>query len=290
MKWLILLLPALSFTVFGCATAPDGEEAAPPEPRAVEDTGGGATTETAIAAAESAEEVTKYQLASISSYLANGVLDTVTKMVYLDGLLVEEQTFFGDGSAAGRVKHTYGERRVVLSEKTDRFGELLSSHTYTYDKRGRLAGEELLDADGNLIYGYRYTYDPKGRRNRWEILSDDGFVLSFAEYIYEDGRNTRVEMFDAAGDLREILERTFDAAGNPILEIITDIYNNELEKTRYTYVDGQLSEKETYVRTRKIGSEKYEYSGEGNLVTSIRYDRTGQVIETKEYSYVEVAK
>ncbi len=290
MKWSILLLLALSFIVFGCATAPDGEKAAPPESTAAEDTGGGAATETAIAATESAEEVTEYQLASISSYLANGVLDTVTKMVYLDGLLVEEQTFFGDGSSAGRVKHTYGERRVVLSEKTDRFGELLSSHTYGYDKRGRLVGEELLDADGNLIYGYRYTYDPQGRKNRWEILSDDGFVLGFAEYIYEDGRNTRVEMFDAAGDLREILERTFDAAGNPILELITDIDNNELEKTRYTYVDGQLSEKETYVRTRKIGSEQYEYNEEGNLVTSVRYDRTGQVIETKEYSYVEVAK
>ena len=44
------------------------------------------------------------------------------------------------------------------------------------------------------------------------------------------------------------------------------------------------------IRTRKTGGVEYGYDEIGNLVTKIRLSRTGSVIETNEYTYIEVGK
>ena len=81
-----------------------------------------------------------------------------------------------------------------------------------------------------------------------------------------------------------------DRYSRPPVEIVSDAGGGELEKVEYEYLDSKLAGRETYVRTRKIGSTKYEYDEAGNLAVRIRYDRTGKLIETNEYFYVEVEK
>jgi YD repeat-containing protein len=59
---------------------------------------------------------------------------------------------------------------------------------------------------------------------------------------------------------------------------------------KFEYLDGQLVRRESFVQTRKTGSAKYEYDAAGYLAVRIRYDRTGKLVETNEYSYIEVEK
>jgi hypothetical protein len=231
-----------------------------------------------------------FRLDTVSSYLANGVLDTITTMVYETGRLLEERITYGDGSPAGRVVYTYVDGFLMKSLKTDNSGKVISSYGYVHNDAGNLIEETLLDTSGNPIFAYRFAYDSYDRRTELEILSSDGLVLSFAEYRYSDGRNDRIETFNLLGEIQEFLERTFDDAGRPVLEIVSEVSGTELEKVKFEYSGGLLVGRETYVQTRKIGSVEYRYDEAGNLAVRVRMDRTGKIIETNEYSYTEVAK
>lgn len=232
----------------------------------------------------------RYSLDSVSSYLSNGVLDTVTTMVYENGRLVAEQTSFPDGSPAGLVSYSYSGNLVSSSVKKDRFGQVVWAHAYAYDKSGNLVQEDFLDANGKAIFSHRYSYDSQDRRKALEILSSDGLVLGRAEYLYANGRNDRVEIYGAPGEMQEYLVREFDEAGRPVLEVVSEMDGTEIEKVKFVYFDGMLVSKETYVQTKKTGSVEYRYDKAGNMIARVRHDRTGQAIEINEYGYIEVEK
>ena len=266
---------------------PAGQDEAEEEPQAEE-----GTSAAASAVASTADEAPKpeYRLAKVTSFLSNGVLDTVTEMVYQDGLLVEERILFTGGSFAGRISYTYDRGAVATSIKYDRFGNPQSIYNYAYDDYGNLTKEELLDSASDLVFAHRYSYDPENRRVKLEILSGDGFVLSYAEYKYANGKNHRVEMYNTAGEMKEYLDRSYNEADLPVLEIIADTDGKELEKVKLTYRAGKLVRKETYIHTRFAGSEEYTYDKADNLAVRTRFDRKGTIIETIEYSYVKVEK
>ena len=150
------------------------------------------------------------RLDTISSYLANGVLDTVTTMIYKNALLVEERVAFADGSPAGHVFYSYQEGLLVKSVKTDGSGKTLSARGYAYDGAGNLAEETFLDAAGSPIFAYRFAYDSDNRRIALDIVSSDGQTLSYAEYRYSGGRNDKIETFNLMGEMQESMTRIFD--------------------------------------------------------------------------------
>ncbi len=297
----LLLSLSILLTMGACMTVPDenrkigGAVRAQQESPAVRtgqktDNGTGVAAESERVITSFREAVTgpEYRLASVSSYLSNGVLDTVTAMEYEEGLLVAERSSFADGSPAGLVLYQYQGDLVTQSKKTDRFGKVVSARAFAYDTSGNLAKEEMLKADGKPLFAYRYSYDSDGRRTGLEILAGDGSLLGYAEYSYSDGRNDRVETFGSTGVMQDYLARKFDETGRPILEVVSGTDGTELEKVILTYRDGMLVEKESFVQTRKTGSVTYEYDDNGNLAVRIRYDRTGKPVERNEYNYVEV--
>ena len=231
-----------------------------------------------------------YRLDEVSSYLANGVLDTITKMIYQDGRLTEERITYVDGSSAGWVIHAYENGFPVNSLKTDSAGKVLSAHGYIHDEAGNLIEETQLDAAENPIFTYRFAYDSVNRLIELKIVSSDGQILGYAEYNYSGGKNDRIETFNLLGEMQEYLVRTFDDTGHPVLEVVSEVSGTELEKVKFEYLGGLLVGRETYVQTRKTGSVKYQYDEAGNLAVRIRHDRTGKIIETNEYSYIEVEK
>lgn len=302
MKRVAILIMIAGLTLWSCATAPDETEKpleSDPEIESSEDT----VVEQADEVSPELEGVQEPEAAEVSvetvpdpvfrldrvvSYLSNGVLDTVTHKVYKDGLLVEELETYADGSPAGKIAYAYKNELLVSSLKTDRAGTVLSSFSYKYDSAGNLAEETLLDASGNPIFTYRFSYDSENRRERLEIVSGSGTLLSYAEYMYANGKNHRVETFSLLGELQEYLERSFNGSGLPVSEIISSVDGKELEKVVYEYSGGVLVEKEMFVNSRKIGSTRYGYDKAGNISLRKRYDRTGKLIETIEYVYKEV--
>jgi len=297
----LLLSLSILLTISACMTVPDGSRriggdaktqkessAVRPGQKTDNKTGAPAAPARVITSYKEAATGPEYRLASVSSYLSNGVLDTETTMEYESGFLVAERTSFADGSPAGLVSYQYQGDLISLSKKTDRFGNVVSARAFAYDGSGHLVREETLKTDGKPLFVYRYSYDPDGRRAGLEIVAGDGSLLGYAEYSYTNGRNDRVETFSSAGVMQDYLTREFDEAGRPILEVVSGTDGMELEKVIFAYRDGMLAEKETFVQTRKTGSIAYEYDDNGNLAVRIRYDRTGKPVERNEYSYEEV--
>lgn len=230
-----------------------------------------------------------FRLQETRVLLANGVLDTITENVYQDGLLVEEREKYADGTPSGRVLYEYDNIHPVRRTRSDGFGNVLSAHEFVYDGFGRLIKDSLLDTLAKPIFSYAYEYDDTGRRIKLEIYASDDILLSYSAYLFEDRKNVRIENYSTLNVLQEYLVRTFDDHGLPVLEVITEVGGQELEKVRYEYSRGLLARKETIVRTRKTGAEEYFYDEFENLTTRIRYDRTGKVVETSEYTYIEVS-
>lgn len=284
-------MPVL-FTFWACTTVPETSDTVQTAP----DEADTSLSKEEDSPDESPEEVSEtaagplFRVDRVNTFLANGVLDTVTEMVYADGHLLEERVTYVDGSAAGLVSYTYENGRLVSSVKTDRYGKQVSAYSYAYDDAGNLVEEALLDSSGNSIFAYRYSYDSDSRRTGLEIVSSDGFALSYAEYLYSNGMNERIETFNLFGEMQEYLDRTFDDDGRPVLEVVSEVGGTELEKVRFEYSENLLVGRETYVQARKTGAAEYRYDPDGNLAVRIRYDRTGSIIETKTYSYIEVAK
>jgi YD repeat-containing protein len=294
-KRLAMLTLAVAMIFWGCATAPEEPaqqaESETVTQEAAEDTGTEVAEEAPVTVPEDEPQAAPgYRLDRVVSYLSNGVLDTVKTLVYQDGLLVEELETYADGSPAGKTVYSYENGVLANSIEADRNGDVVSAFSYIYDDSGKLIEETLLDTTGNPIFTYRLSYNAIGRRTLLEILASNGVVLSYAEYMYSEGRNHRIETFSLLGTLQEYLERSFDDEGRTVREVVSTAGGEELEKVTYEYLDEMLTGRETHVRTRKVGSTKYEYDDAGNLTVRIRYDRTGKLIETNEYYYVEVAK
>ena len=232
----------------------------------------------------------RFRLQETRVFLANGVLDTITTNVYTDGMLSEERQQYPDGTLSGRVSYTYEDGHPSSRTRTDGSGNILSAHAYAYDQSGNLIRDSLMDTKGDPIFSYAYAFNAKGERTRLEIFASDDILLSYSTYHYEDGRNVRVENYSTIDVLQEYLERDFDSQGRPVLEVITEVGGQELEKVRYEYSKGFLVRRESTVRTRKTGAEEYSYDEFGNMTERVRYDRTGKVVETNEYRYTEVSE
>ena len=221
--------------------------------------------------------------------LANGVVDTITTSVYEDDLLTEERQYYPDGTPSGLVSYAYDAGHLVRRTRTDGFGNVLSAHAYVYDRSGNLIRDSLLDTQGDPIFSYAYGYDGKRQRTQLKIFASDDILLSYSTYHYEDGKNVRVDNYSTLDVLQEYLVRDFDSKGRPVLEVITEVGGQELEKVRLSYSKGVLVRRESTVRTRKTGAEEYSYDEFENLIQRVRFDRTGKAVETNEYTYIEVS-
>lgn len=292
MKWIAVFGMAVTCFLGSCVTSSD---------YAASETADVAEDPASVEAVDSAKVVVEseppepapppkptFLVRSGSSYLSNGVLDMVTDYIYEDNLLIEERRTYSDGSPAGSVTYRYDDGLLTESTRLDEAGRAEAGHAYRYDAAGRLIKDTFLDSRGNPIFSYVYTYDGLGNRLTFEIFSSDEIALSYSEYLHENGKNTRVDSYSPDGVFQEYLERRFDSNGRPVLEVISDLMGNELEKKIYEYADGFLSRRESYVFTRKIGTEEYSYDEWGNVAIKIRYDRTGKMIERCEFTYIEV--
>ncbi|MAG14026.1 MAG: hypothetical protein CMN78_05465 [Spirochaetales bacterium] len=287
----VAVFPALFIliAIVACATVESGESEVtvsatevkePPQEEGADAASASEVSEPAI--------VRTFRIAKTRLFLANGVFDSFIVIKYQEGLLMAENEFYADGTPSGAVVYIYDGSNIVETQKRAADGSYLSGHAFKYGEAGSLERDILLDSQKEPILTSTYEYDVEGRKIRWAISDRNSVVLGYAEYLYDSGRNVRVENYSASGVLQEFMDRTFDPQGYPTKELITASDGKEIERVELDYDGGHLSTKTLYLQTRKIGSTEYRYDDDDNLIKEIRYGRTGDAVESFEYEYEEV--
>jgi len=140
--------------------------------------------------------------------------------------------------------YTYSAQGNMLSYRNYRGEDLLESHTWEYDGKGRpikhtqnqrsnlavtnslLITEYEYDDSGKIITARvfrddalhrisQYTYDADGKRTMEEISNLKGVILSRAEYSYKDG-NTVIAVDQTVDSNMNTVNYTYDHVGNLI--------------------------------------------------------------------------
>lgn len=142
------------------------------------------------------------------------------------GNLTEEFRYYGGGYDIHTV-YTYTEDGKLLSNYTERGGELYSGWDYFYDESGRIVREERFTiSDGvRKELTNTYTYDENGRCVRYDMGGFQG-ECSYEIYSYDAAGNMLSSMYtDREGETTGY-RWTYDAQGRMLsMESVSKGYN-----------------------------------------------------------------
>ena len=281
-NYLIVTLLAGVLILFwsGCAGQPETVEKAP-EPK----------TEGVETAEPEMKKVTKdvQLVAKRSSYYPDGVLASYRVYTYADeGTAKREEVMYNsDDEVEERIEYTYEDGNLIESRTYNSDAELQRIHEYAYNDEGLLVEDQLLDPKGELQTRQVFEYNQDGKKTKWSVFNGEGTLLSYSIYEYENGMNTRIENYSAAGDLLDYFVIEYNADGKPVERVW---YNgsDELEETRsFEYEDGALVKETVY---RANGSVKrqivYSNNSYGNPVEAVYMDAGDDVLEQLTYEYI----
>ena len=135
-----------------------------------------------------------------------------------------------------------------------------------------------------------YSYDTAGKKTVWKVVDDMDIVLSETEYIYENGLNTRININNAAGKLREYFILEYQK-GLPVSKKHYGSDDRLLDAYIYEYADGVLvKEKETRANGSVAAVISYTNDEKGNPVKTEIFDGNGKLKEWSETVYEYVSK
>ena len=219
--------------------------------------------------------------------------------------------------------YEYDDSGMLIKENTDSGSKSLM-HEYTYDENGNIVSDHYKSSadeyttifyygeNGNIIKQYvkenpgeylSYEYDAEGRRTKTFAYLNDKLVFEMV-YTYSDGKVTVVSEGAKVG--KEI--GVFDEERKLLLELINDNSHRTIEYDDYGNVVKDVMEKEDgtgysneysyeYSVTGNIskkngpsGITSYGYDNNGNLLSEITTDGTGEEISRIEYEYISFSK
>ncbi|MBR5105322.1 MAG: hypothetical protein IKU93_02675 [Alistipes sp.] len=193
----------------------------------------------------------------------------------------------------------YNDKNELICEYVDwESGEDEYKYRYLYDNNGNKILQSKFDNKNNLTESTIYTYDSNNN-----LVSECNFdgnhnLVSRYDYIYEydDRGNIIKELTQAYTNLEHKV--TYDKKGNQILTPTCKVENKTItEYTIYSYDENNnLSESKRYVNDiirdhliyytdgSKTPKEQNHYDKSGKLVSTLKYNTRGDVVESK-YTY-----
>jgi hypothetical protein len=164
------------------------------------------------------------------------------------------------------------KRRETIKDKFDDSGNLIERTDKMFNKFGEVVKKNR----------YTYKYDDAGRRiEQWYYATTDNGepIMSNVNYIKYNDKGWKIEnifiSYDAEGKETRWVKNEFkhNSDGRIIEDITYDKQGHKQLKVNYNIVNDMLvSENFT----------KYDENGEPVTKTTISYDKTGTVIDTKE--------
>lgn len=299
--------------IAGCTTvpAPETRKAADPAPGPVQSAEPARTAEAQAAPVVDAKPEAIAVAAAAGPEERKPAQRIVAKKVYL---LIRETTSYPDGSVSDVTTYSYdGDSLLPMRKETrdshrilletaeyeyedgrpvrvtvkDGGGRLKSRRVSTYTPEGLLESETLSGKDGRTASVSRYQYDDAGNRIRWSVFDGAQVLLGVTDYVFQEGRNVRMDIRNAAGKPeRSVLLEYGDGRRT------RDVYRlptGETDKsTLYSWKDGRLASESAFgPADRPVSRMEYSYDGNGNMVAARTFDRTGAPTQTRNREYEE---
>ncbi|MDC7225560.1 MAG: hypothetical protein PQJ61_02220 [Spirochaetales bacterium] len=285
-KIIIAVLLVSLLIVAGCATSSAGSADSPE--RLAGNDGGSADTEGKTAVKE------------------------IVKIPYV----LKNTNYFSDGYIESYMVYTYDENmKVVREDLFDSFDEIIESAVSEvledgsvkrelFDSRGILKSWRKTVNDGNenpiRIESYsaddelqtvsEYSYNEIGGKTLWRVLDADGIVISETRYLYEDGLNTRIDIYDASMTLYEYFVNEYED-GRRVKNSHFDADGKLKAAIEYVYTEGAVSA-EKYLRANGSTSRTVSYinDAEGSHLKAEYFDGNGKLKDWTETEYEYVSE
>lgn len=246
---------------------------------------------------EKPEKITEtvYLLEKQSSLFPDGTLDEYLLRTYEEDStkLRNEKRFTSEDKLEEKREYVYEEGLLKKVETYNDEGELEKYHSYTYDGDGNLTVDAIYNSEDELQSKSTFEYNEDGKKVKWSVYNANEALLSYTRYIWEDGKNTRIETYTPGGELDIYFELEYNENGQLIRKARYSADDTLQEYRSYIYKEGRLVE-ETVHRANDSVKRRILYSyGQHDKPTLIVYESSGGTVHEKvkrEYIQREIVK
>jgi hypothetical protein len=108
--------------------------------------------------------------------------------------------------------------------------------TYFYNQSGQLAHEVSVERMGKSVGSKTYEYDDQGRTSKINLFNSDGVITETINTIYDDASN-RINQYHADSTFKILSEKEtqFNQQGRPVMVAFLDGEERLIEKKVYSY-------------------------------------------------------
>ena len=167
----------------------------------------------------------------------------------------------------------------------DKDNNIIRYYVINRNEAGKISEQLLFNGSNKLIAIEEYEYNEAGRTAEWRVYNGSKTLLSYNIYTYTNGRNTRVDSYNANEILSEYFINEFDKNGNLICESAYDRDDNLLAQHRSTFRNGLIYREEFQGEDKKLQWYiTYTYSEQYLKVLKTTFSGDGRELEQLEQS------
>lgn len=174
---------------------------------------------------------------------------------------------------------------VVENDQMQR-GSILEHLRTAYNAKGYRSSMEFVDTQGKVLFRSRYKHDGFGLTTLEHIVSPDEQVIGRTYYLY-DANNVLKEWYveDAERQVENRVLIHYDGLGRVDKRSYNDQFNNIFKREHYTYgADGNISTSVVYDRDgNKVQEWRWEYDDHNMPVSQTLYDYSENPKEPEMY-------
>ncbi len=211
--------------------------------------------------------------------------------------LIEKITLDAEQRRTSLTKYIYKNSRLIEEQIFDARGALSSKITLKYDEKGRLIERAYRDAKNALQNNaadyamQRFTYDNDYLKS--ETYYDASMkMLRRNEFVYADGNRTQHAVYGSDGKLIEKQTFKYDANRRVIETADYDEYEQLKHIRRYKYdAQGRLIEQRFFNAKGVLSEDSFGvaitelfYDAAGNRVREVRYDALSRPMIDERYN------
>ena len=226
-----------------------------------------------------------------TDYFNDGYIESYKVYAYNEDMSPAREDLFDSFDEI--IESVVYEKTSESSVKETRFnarGQLQSWKQVVSGDDGRVVKIEAYNAEDLLQTVSEYEYDNAGNKILWRVSDGEGIVLSETRYVYSNGMNTVIEIYDSSLKMREYFKNEYE---NGLLIRNTHYGENDeaLATVEYLY-DGKNLVAEKYLRANGSTSRTVEYTNddEGSAVKIENFNGNGDLKDWSENEYEYVSE
>ncbi len=226
----------------------------------------------------------------VKSFFANGDVAGWVQTTYdKQGRVTLRETFNGTGALLERTTGSEKGKAWRLTTINMQSGNLVDYEDIVYDAQGHVLSETFLNAKEVPQSASDYQYNKDGQRTEWIAKTGDSGIQARTEYLLDpEGHNVKTEVYDGGNNLLDVFESTFNPQGEILSTKGTDSTGNLIEKTLYTWDNGRLSKKESFVPYLRTW--EYSYDGTNTEPSAVTISVRGNVTEKQVLTYTWITR